>query len=177
MMRRCTPPSPAGSPYPALSRRWHLTFAWLFVRAIIAYWIRSLVNRHIWQNLLPGRRELTPRHIPEGVKNHALLRFPQGEAARRHNTLQKLAYLGVVFRPHSPPKSNRADNVAGDGCGLALAQRRLGGRPPARSIHFYCAMLIVHFFFVHLLMVVLVGPINDVRSMNTGRYHLTQERN
>ena len=26
-----------------------------------------------------------------------MLRFPKGEAARRYNTLQKLAYLGVVF--------------------------------------------------------------------------------
>ena len=81
----------------ALSRRWHLTFAWLFVIAIVAYWIWGLLNRHIWQDLVPRKHELSPRHILEDVKNHALLRFPKGEAARRYNTLQKLAYLGVVF--------------------------------------------------------------------------------
>jgi thiosulfate reductase cytochrome b subunit len=31
----------------ALARHWHLTFAWLFVAAIIAYWIWGLGNRHI----------------------------------------------------------------------------------------------------------------------------------
>jgi thiosulfate reductase cytochrome b subunit len=74
-----------------------LTFAWLFVTAIVAYWIFSLGNRHIWQDLLPSTRELTPRLLLQDVKNHALLRFPKGEAARRYNTLQKLSYLGVVF--------------------------------------------------------------------------------
>jgi thiosulfate reductase cytochrome b subunit len=47
-----------------------------------------------------------------------------------------------------------------------------GGRQSARSIHFICAMLIVLFFFVHILMVVLVGVINEIRSMITGWYHL-----
>jgi thiosulfate reductase cytochrome b subunit len=46
------------------------------------------------------------------------------------------------------------------------------GRQSARSIHFICAMLIVLFFFVHILMVVLVGAINEIRSMITGWYRL-----
>jgi thiosulfate reductase cytochrome b subunit len=51
-----------------------------------------------------------------------------------------------------------------------------GGRPSARSIHFIVTMLLVLFFLVHILMVVLVGPINEVRSMITGRYRLPAER-
>jgi thiosulfate reductase cytochrome b subunit len=47
-----------------------------------------------------------------------------------------------------------------------------GGRQSARSIHFICATLIVLFFFVHMLMVVLVGATNEIRSMVTGWYHL-----
>ena len=49
-----------------------------------------------------------------------------------------------------------------------------GGRQSARSIHFIAAMLIVAFIFVHLVMVVLAGPINEIRSMITGRYRLPQ---
>jgi thiosulfate reductase cytochrome b subunit len=37
-------------------------------------------------------------------------------------------------------------------------------------------MLLVLFFLVHILMVALVGPINEVRSMITGRYRLPAER-
>jgi thiosulfate reductase cytochrome b subunit len=160
----------------ALSRRWHLTFAWLFVTGIIAYWIWGLVNRHIWQDLFPSKHELTPRHILEDVKNHALLRFPKGEAARRYNTLQKLAYLGVVFVLIPLLILTGLTMSPGMDAAWPWLIDVFGGRPSARSIHFICAMLIVLFFLVHLLMVALVGPINEVRSMITGRYHLSAER-
>jgi thiosulfate reductase cytochrome b subunit len=159
----------------ALARHWHLTFAWLFVAAIVAYWILGLGNRHIWQDLLPGGRELGPRHLLEDVKNHALLRFPKGEAAQRYNTLQKLSYLGVVFvliplqiltGLTMSPAMDAAWPWLVDVC---------GGRQSARSIHFICAMLLVLFVLVHVLMVALVGPTNEIRSMITGRYHLPAE--
>jgi thiosulfate reductase cytochrome b subunit len=160
----------------ALSRRWHLTFAWLFVTAIIAYWIWGLVNRHIWQDLLPSKHELTPRHILEDVKDHALLRFPKGDAARRYNTLQKLTYLGVVFVLIPLLILTGLTMSPGMDAAWPWLIDVFGGRPSARSIHFICAMLMVLFFLVHLLMVALVGPINEVRSMITGRYHLPAER-
>jgi thiosulfate reductase cytochrome b subunit len=160
----------------ALSRRWHLTFAWLFGIAIVAYWIWGLVNRHIWQDLFPRKHELSPRHLLEDVKNHALLRFPKGDAARRYNTLQKLAYLGVVFvLIPLLILTGLTMSPAMDAAWPRLIHV-FGGRPSARSIHFICAMLIVLFFLVHLLMVALVGPINEIRSMITGRYRLQAER-
>jgi thiosulfate reductase cytochrome b subunit len=50
-----------------------------------------------------------------------------------------------------------------------------GGRQSARSIHFISATLIVLFIIVHLAEVVLAGPINEVRSMLTGRYVIPKE--
>ena len=47
-----------------------------------------------------------------------------------------------------------------------------GGRQSARSIHFISASLIVLFVIVHLIEVVLAGPINEVRSMLSGRYRI-----
>jgi thiosulfate reductase cytochrome b subunit len=51
-----------------------------------------------------------------------------------------------------------------------------GGRQSARSLHFIAAMLILAFILVHLAMVVLAGPINEIRSMITGRYRLPKEK-
>jgi thiosulfate reductase cytochrome b subunit len=160
----------------ALARHWHLTFAWLFVAAIIAYWIWGLANRHIWHDLLPSWRELSPRQILEDIKNHALLRFPKGEAARRYNTLQKLSYLGIVF-VLIPLQilTGLTMSPAMDAAWPWLVDV-FGGRPSARSIHFIGAMLLVLFVVVHVLMVALVGPINEIRSMITGRYRLPAER-
>jgi thiosulfate reductase cytochrome b subunit len=51
-----------------------------------------------------------------------------------------------------------------------------GGRQSARSLHFLAAAGLVAFFLVHIAMVVLAGPINEVRSMITGWYRLPRER-
>jgi thiosulfate reductase cytochrome b subunit len=47
-----------------------------------------------------------------------------------------------------------------------------GGRQSARSIHFIAASGIVLFVIVHLTLVVLAGPIEEIWSMITGRWTL-----
>jgi thiosulfate reductase cytochrome b subunit len=159
----------------ALSRRWHLTFAWLFMAALVVYWIWSLANRHIRQDLLPEKRELSARHILDDIKNHTLLRFPRGEEAKRYSTLQKFASLGVVFVLIPLMILTGLTMSPAMDAAWPWLLHVFGGRQSARSIHFICAMLIVLFFFVHILMVVLVGAINEIRSMITGWYHLPPE--
>ena len=51
-----------------------------------------------------------------------------------------------------------------------------GGRQSARSIHFIAAALLVLFVVVHILMVLLAGPFNEMRSMITGRFRLPKEK-
>jgi len=48
----------------------------------------------------------------------------------------------------------------------------LGGRQSARSIHFLAMSGLVAFFFVHIAMVILAGPINEIRSMITGKFRV-----
>jgi thiosulfate reductase cytochrome b subunit len=47
-----------------------------------------------------------------------------------------------------------------------------GGRQSARTIHFVVATLLVLFTLVHVLMVILSGPLNNLRAMITGRYRI-----
>ena len=44
----------------------------------------------------------------------------------------------------------------------------LGGRQSARSLHFIFAFAIFAFFVVHLALVLLSGPIRQIREMITG---------
>jgi len=160
----------------AVSRLWHLTFAWLFAGAIAIYAIWSLFNRHLSRDLLPRTAELKPRHILREVKDHATLRFAKGEAARNYNVLQKLTYLGVlVVLIPLMILTGLTMSPAMDAAWPWLLDL-FGGRQSARSIHFIVAFLLVLFFVVHIVMVVLTGPINEVRSMITGRFRLPKER-
>jgi thiosulfate reductase cytochrome b subunit len=160
----------------AHARLWHLAFAWVLAVGLIAYLIVSLANRHVQRDLAPSRVEIEPRHIWQDIKDHARLRFPTGEAAARYNILQKLSY-GAVLLVMLPlmvltglAMSPQMDS------GWAFLLDIFGGRQSARSIHFIVAWLLVGFFLVHIAMVVLAGPINELRSMITGWYRLPRER-
>jgi len=158
------------------ARRWHLAFAWVLALGLIAYWLASLLNRHAWRDLVPRPAELKPRHLWQEIKDHARLRFPTGAAALRYNTLQKLSYFGVIFILLPLLVLTGLAMSPGMDAAWSWLIDLAGGRQSARSIHFICAMLIAAFILVHLLMVLLAGPVNEIRSMITGRYRLPAER-
>ena len=142
----------------------------------LAYWLLSFLNRHIQRDLAPRRAELSPRHIWHDIKNHARLHFPTGEAATRYNILQKLSYLAVLFGMLPLLVLSGLGMSPGVDAAWPWIVDLFGGRQSARSIHFIFAALIALFILVHLLMVVLAGPFNEVRSMITGRYRLPKEK-
>jgi thiosulfate reductase cytochrome b subunit len=158
------------------ARLWHFFFAWVLAIGAVAYAAISLVNRHLQRDLLPRRDELHPRHIWHDVKAHARLRFPAGVAALRYNILQKLAYMGVIFGLIPLIILTGLTMSPGVNAAWPWLLDLFGGRQSARSIHFLCAAGFALFIVVHLLMVVLAGPINEVRSMITGKYRLPRER-
>jgi thiosulfate reductase cytochrome b subunit len=66
--------------------------------------------------------------------------------------------------------------------GLALAPGMwpwlvdvFGGRQSARSIHFIAMAVMTLFVLVHLTLVILAGPINELRSMVTGWWRAPEE--
>lgn len=160
----------------ALSRRWHLTFAWVFALGIVAYGLLSLANGHLRRDLLPSPAEASPRHVWQDIRRHARLDFPKGEEARRYNVLQKLAYLSVILVLIPVMILTGLTMSPSMDATWPWLLDLFGGRQSARSIHFIAAALIVLFVVVHLVMVVLAGPVNEIRSMITGRYRLPEEK-
>lgn len=158
------------------ARQWHFAFAWLLVVPGLLYWAWGFVRGHFRRDLAPRGAELKPAHLWHDIRDHARLRFPTGEAARRYNILQKIAYLSVLFvLLPGAVLTGLTLSPAMDAAWPWLLEL-FGGRQSARSIHFICAMGLAFFILVHLVMVVLAGPINEVRSMITGRYRLPREK-
>jgi len=154
----------------SMGRHWHLFFAWLFVLNGIAYVLYALFSGHLRRDLLPTREEL--RHIGRSIRDHLLFRHPTGEAAKRYNVLQNLAYLVVVFGllplvvVAGIAMSPRLDAVFPGWVEL------LGGRQSARTLHFLAATGLLLFVLVHLFEVLISGVWNQLRSMITGYYTL-----
>ncbi len=159
----------------ALGRRWHFFFAWLFVANLAAYYLFGLINGHLRRDLAPTREQLRPRAILADIVDHLRLRFPKGEAARRYNPLQKLAYVGVVVALLPVMILTGLTMSPGMDALLPWLVDLFGGRQSARTLHFMTAGLLVLFVIVHLTMVLLAGPINGVRAMITGKLAISEE--
>jgi thiosulfate reductase cytochrome b subunit len=158
----------------ATGRRWHFFFAWVLVAVGLFYLVYSLVSRHAARDLVPRAKEL--RHIGGSILDHARLRFPRGDEARHYNVLQKLSYLIVIFVLF--PALILAGLTMSPGVDAAVPQLLwlFGGRQSARTIHFICAWALVLFALVHIVMVLLSGVWNNMRSMITGLYAIETER-
>lgn len=156
----------------ALARHWHLFFAWVFAFGLLAHMFISLANRHFQRDLSLSRRELAPAHLWQDVKDHARLKFPTGQEALSYNVLQKITYIGVVFGVIPLLVVTGLSLSPGFNAVLHWPLDLVGGRASARSIHFIAAGMIAAFIVVHLLLVLLAGPINEVRSMITGWFRV-----
>lgn len=154
------------------ARHWHFFFAWVLAINALAYLIWSLSIRHVQRDLWPTIGDL--KSIPRSVLDHIQLKHPTGEEAKRYNVLQKLAYLGLILLVFGMIATGLTMSPGFN----AFAPWMLdlfGGRQSARSLHFIFASLITAFIIVHLVEVVLAGPINEVRSMITGRYAVAKD--
>lgn len=152
----------------AMGRRWHFFFAWMFLLNGLAYLLWSLGSGHLRRDLAPSRQDLA--HIGASIREHARLRFPKGEEAKRYNVLQKLTYLAVALGLLPLMLVTGLAMSPGMDAAFPFLLDILGGRQTARTIHFISATGIVLFVVVHLVMVLLSGVWNNLRSMITGRY-------
>jgi thiosulfate reductase cytochrome b subunit len=135
----------------------------------------GLLSRHFRRDLVPDRRELAPRHLWREIIDHARLRFPKGEKARRYNALQKLSYIVVIAALLPLMVLTGLTMSPGVDAAFPVLLDIFGGRQSARTLHFITASLLVTFVAVHVAMVILSGPWNNMRSMVTGRYAIRQE--
>ena len=159
----------------ATGRRWHFFFAWVFVTNGFVYLASGLIGGHIRRDLWPTRAQLSPRNLWHEIVTHAQLKFPKGEGARSYNVLQKLSYLVVALVLLPLMIATGLTMSPGIDAAAPWLLDLFGGRQSARSIYFLCAGLIVLFVVVHLVMVVVSGLWNNIRSMITGRYAIEVE--
>jgi thiosulfate reductase cytochrome b subunit len=164
-----------GGPGLGLARDWHFAAAWLFVINGLVYLAIGLASGHFRRDLMPAASELGGRHLLQDVWNHLRLRRPRGEAARRYNALQKLAYLGVVFVLLPTMVLTGLTMSPAVTAAMPFLFDLFGGRQSARTIHFLAANLIVLFVLVHVIQVFVAGAFNGMRSMITGRYVIRPE--
>ena len=157
------------------ARNFHFFFAWVLILNGLVYLGYSLATGHLRKDLLPRRHELRPAAIGHDIVQHARLKFPRGEASKRYHILQKLAYGGVVLVVIPLVILTGLGMSPGTNAAWPWLLDVFGGRSTSRSLHWVAANLIILFIIVHLAMVVLAGPFNEIRSMITGKFRVDPE--
>ena len=152
----------------ASGRLWHFALAWLFVVNGALYLGFGLFSRHFTRDLALSRDELKPRHLWLDIREHLRFRSPRGEAARRYNPLQKIAYITTIFVLLPLMLLTGLTMSPGVNAAAPFLLDVFGGRQSARTLHFISAGLIVAFIVVHVGLVIWTGFFNNMRSMITG---------
>lgn len=149
----------------AMGRLWHFAFAWIFAinGALFVLWAWG--KGHALRDLIPLQRDW--RMLGQDILDHIKLRFAH---TGQYNVLQKIAYSAVIFG--LGPLVVLTGLTMSPTMDAAFPQLLwlFGGRQSARTIHFLCAFSFLGFFLIHMAMVVLSGPFNNLRSIITGWY-------
>jgi thiosulfate reductase cytochrome b subunit len=148
----------------ATGRIIHFFFAWVLVLTLGLWLVASALNGHLRQ-LIPTPADL--RALPKDIADHAGLRFHHGA---NYTVLQKLAYAGVLFLALPLMILTGLSMSPGLNAAAPWLLDFFGGRQTARTIHFLTMLALIGFFLVHMAMILLAGPVNEMRSILTGWY-------
>ncbi|RYI34723.1 MAG: DUF4405 domain-containing protein [Acetobacteraceae bacterium] len=148
----------------ATGRVIHFFFAWLLVGTLALWLLASAWNGHLRQ-LIPTLTDL--RGLPKDVVDHACLRLHH---QTNYTVLQKLAYASVLFVALPLMILTGLSMSPGFNAAAPWLLDLFQGRQTARTIHFLTMLTLLGFFAVHMAMILLAGPLNEMRSILTGWY-------
>ena len=148
------------------ARLWHFLAAWPFAFGLLLFMLAALANGHFRRDLVTRPREWRWTAIKADIAAHLRLQF--AHEGTKFNFLQKLAYGLVIFvaLPLMILTGLAMSPAMDASCPLLVDL--FGGRQSARSIHFLMAWGLVGFLALHLVLVLLSGPVRQVRDMITG---------
>jgi thiosulfate reductase cytochrome b subunit len=147
----------------------HFFFAWALVGTLALWLVASALNGHLRQ-LVPTLSDL--KDLPRDLMDHARLQFHHRPG---YNVLQKLAYASVLFVALPLMILTGLSMSPGFNAAAPWLLDLFQGRQTARTIHFLTMLALLAFFAVHMAMILLAGPLNEMRSILTGWYR-TDER-
>jgi thiosulfate reductase cytochrome b subunit len=147
----------------------HFLSAWVCVITGGVYVVAGLALGHFQREFVPEKSDWSWREISRVLGNRMRFGRPPAQEGLHYNVLQRLSYVGVVFV--------LLPVMLWTGMAMSPAiisvfpffVTALGGQQTARTIHFFAAVLLVLFLFVHIAMVWLAGFKSRVGGMITGR--------
>lgn len=150
----------------AEARAWHMLFAWPFAFGLLLFLVASLVNRHLIRDIFTAMKEWRWANVRSDIAAHLRLDF--GHGSGKYNFLQKIAYGAVILILLPLLIFTGMTMSPAMNANWPVLLDIFGGRQSARTIHFLSAWALFGFFLLHIALVLLSGPIGQLRDMIFG---------
>lgn len=151
----------------ALARDWHVLFSLVFMLSLVAFLVIAVINGHFRRDIITRFSEWKPASIGKEIVSHLKLEF-RHESGSRYNFLQRAAYGSVIFILLPLLVLSGMAISPGMEAAWPWLNDLFFGRQSARSIHFISCFALCAFFIVHIVLVLMSGPIRQIRDMITG---------
>ena len=148
----------------ATGRSIHFFFASVLV-ITLTLWLAGLAVNGSLRQIKPAPADLSA--LPRDITNYARLRFYHNAS---HGPLRKLSYASVRFLALPLMILTGLAILPGLNAAAPFLLNLFGKRQTARTLHFPTMVALVGFFVVHLAMILLAGPLNEMRLILTGWY-------
>lgn len=151
------------------ARSLHFLAAWAFLAGLATYVTIGLIGGHLRRDLWPRRLELRPRNLWADVRLHLRLPMPAAHPGPPYAILQKLSYALVVFIALPLMFLTGITMSPAIAASYPVLLDIFGGTQSARTIHFFTFSFVALFVLIHLVMVLLTGPVRQLRAMILGK--------
>jgi thiosulfate reductase cytochrome b subunit len=139
------------------ARSLHFLAAWILVLVGAIYVAIGIVGGHVRRDLIPQRRELTPRAL-----------LGSAGPGLRYGLLQKLTYTTVMFVVLPLMVATGLTMSPAVTAAYPFLLDLFGGYQTARTLHFFGFAALVLFLLVHVAMVIATGFGRQLRKMTWG---------
>ena len=148
------------------ARDWHVLFAWVFGLALVLFLIVALLNGHFRRDIFTRTKDWRPSALWHDVREHLRGHFDPVEG--KYNFLQKAAYGLVLFILLPLMILTGMAISPGMDAAWPFLTDIFGGRQSARSIHFIVAWALFAFLVLHIVLLLLHKPVQNLLDMITG---------
>lgn len=150
----------------ASARSWHTLFAWVFAIGLLLYMLVALFGGHFRRDIFTSRKEWRWAAVRDDFAAHLRLDFHR--SGSKYNFFQKVAYALAVFVMLPLMIFTGMAISPGMDAAWPWLLDVFGGRQSARSIHFIVAWGLLVFLVVHVVLVLLSGPVRQMSDMIFG---------
>ncbi len=150
-------------------RSLHFLSGWFLVLTGVIYLLAGIFSGHLRTYLVPGIKEFKLHLFWQDLVNHFRMRIPHAAKGPQYGLLQKCTYIIVIFFLLPVMILTGMTMSPAITAAYPFLLKIFFGAQSARTIHFFASVALILFLLLHVVMVIISGFKQQMRSMTWGK--------